>query len=191
MNSLDLLRRLYEHRTWVNHLLLDAAEKLNEEQLRRTFSIGQGTVWRSLMHLYAAEYVWLDALLGNPNATLPGDVPGELPGSQTGEGALTTLAELRKQWQELEGRWSRYLAELTEEDLEHPVAKISTSSGRGRRLTTTRADVLLHLALHAQYTTAQVVNMLRQLGVQPLPDVMLISLARRQQPANHLPESNI
>jgi hypothetical protein len=34
--------------------------------------------------------------------------------------------------------------------------------------------------MHAHYTSAQVVNMLRQLGVENLPETMLISLARRE-----------
>lgn len=184
MDSTHLLRRLHEHRAHVNRLLLDAAARLDDEQLRRTFPIGQGSVWRSLTHLYAAEYVWLGALQGDPHATLPGDAPGQLPGTQSGAGALGTLAELRSAWQELEARWDAYLHTLTPDDLSRPVEKISTSSGHGRCLTTSRADVLLHLPLHAQYTTAQALNMLRQLGVSPLPDVMLITLARRQHPAN-------
>ena len=40
--------------------------------------------------------------------------------------------------------------------------------------------MLLHVCTHAQYTTAQLVNMLRQLGVDRLPDVMLISMARQE-----------
>jgi uncharacterized damage-inducible protein DinB len=40
--------------------------------------------------------------------------------------------------------------------------------------------VLLHVCTHAQYTTAQVVNMLRQVGATSLPDTMLITLARKQ-----------
>jgi len=38
---------------------------------------------------------------------------------------------------------------------------------------------------HAQYTTAQVINMLRQLGAQPLPDPMLITLARGEAAAGN------
>jgi hypothetical protein len=40
--------------------------------------------------------------------------------------------------------------------------------------------VLLHLCTHAQYTVAQAVNMLRQAGLGPLPDVMLITMARQE-----------
>ena len=60
------------------------------------------------------------------------------------------------------------------------VYKVSTSSWAGGRFGTRRSDILLHVCTHGQYTTAQVVNMFRQVGVAALPDVMLISLAREE-----------
>jgi uncharacterized damage-inducible protein DinB len=90
---------------------------------------------------------------------------------------------LENRWTEPDRRLKTYLGSLTDESLEEIIYKISTSSGLGKRHGTKRADVLLHLCTHAQYTTAQLVNMLRQLGVSPLPDVMLISLAREEAAA--------
>lgn len=43
---------------------------------------------------------------------------------------------------------------------------------------TSRGDILLHVCTHAQYTLAQVVNMLKQAGAEKLPETMLIALAR-------------
>jgi uncharacterized damage-inducible protein DinB len=180
MNAAELLRRLHWHRAWVNGNLLGAAAGLGDEKLRAPFQIGQGSVWKSLVHLYAAEYVWLEALLGNDDPLLPGDLPGKLPGNQEGEGGLTGLDDLRQKWQALERRWAGYLAALTPESLDEPVYKKSTSWGLGKRLATRRADVLLHVCTHAHYTAAQVVNMLRQVGADRLPDTMLISLARQE-----------
>jgi uncharacterized damage-inducible protein DinB len=184
MDAVALVRRLHEHRSHLNRLLLDAVSGLSEEDLRRPFDIGQGSLWGTLTHLYGAEYVWLETLLGDDRAVLPGDRPGELPGSQKGEGGIGSLAELRSNWEALEARWFEYLGGLTPEVLDEGVYRVSTSSGHGRRLAVGRADVLLHLSLHAQYTTAQAVNMLKRLGVSPLPDVMLITLARSQHPEN-------
>ncbi|HBL47948.1 MAG TPA: damage-inducible protein DinB, partial [Planctomycetaceae bacterium] len=79
-----------------------------------------------------------------------------------------------------EQRWGQYLDQLSDEMLDEMVCKRSTSSGKGRVHQTRREDILLHVCTHAQYTTAQVVNMLRQLGVEPLPATMLITLARTQ-----------
>lgn len=180
MNAADLIRRLHQHRMWVNRRLLQAVQPLSENQLRQSFAIGQGSVWRTLTHLLAAEYVWLEALLGNESPVMPGDAPGKLPGNQEGDGAIRTLEELASKWHELEQRWNQYLGTLTVDDLDEAIYKTSTSSGLGKRHATKRADVLIHVCTHAQYTTAQLNNMLRQLGVTTPPDVMLISMARQE-----------
>lgn len=180
MTACDVIRRLHQHRMWVNHRLLATSRPLTDEQRRQPLPIGQGSVWRTLTHLLAAEYVWLETLLGNETPLLPGDVVGKLPGNQEGEGAIQTFDELAAIWTELDQRWNSYLGSLTERDLDEIVYKINTSTDPGKRNGTRRADILLHVCTHAQYTTAQLVNMLRQLGVTSLPDVMLISLARQE-----------
>ena len=92
MNAVELIQRLHRHRAWVNGNLLTAVAGLSDGRLRSPFAIGQGSVWKPLVHLYAAEYVWLEALLGNEEFTVPGDSPGKLPGNQQGEGGVTDLA---------------------------------------------------------------------------------------------------
>lgn len=178
MNAVELVKRLHFHRSWVNSNLLTTVSTLSEDQLLAPFQIGQGSIWRSLLHLYAAEYVWLETLLGNEEPILQGDLPGKLPGNQQGEGGITGLEELKPKWQTLEQRWSDYLQSLTPESLDDIVFKKSTSFGLGKRYGTRRGDILLHVCTHAQYTVAQIVNMLKQSGVEHLPETMLISLAR-------------
>lgn len=178
MDGVSLVQRLHQHRTWVNRNLLNAADQLSDSQLRATFPIGQGSIWKSLTHLYAAEYVWLEALLGNEDKSAPGDLPGQLPGNQLGEGGVTGLADLRQKWSGLEERWSDYLLSLTAAQLDETVYRKSVSLGI--RFGSRRSDVLIHVCTHAHYTTAQVVNMLRQAGVEKLPESMLISMARHE-----------
>ena len=96
MNAVELLQLLHRHRAWVNRNLLTAAADLSDGQLRSPFAIGQGSIWKSLVHLYAGEYVWLEALMGNDDPLLPGDLPGKLPGNQQGEGGITGLDDLRQ-----------------------------------------------------------------------------------------------
>lgn len=176
MNAVELIERLHHHRAWVNANLMTATALLTDAQLRSPFQIGQGSIWKSLVHLYAAEYVWLEALLGNKAFVVPGDLPGKIPGNQQGEGGVTNLADLRQKWSALEQRWNGYLANLTTEALEELVYR----KGSMGRFNTRRSDVLLHVCTHAHYTAAQVVNMLRQSGVDKLPETMLISLARHE-----------
>ena len=178
MTATDLIRRLHQHRQWVNQRLLAAVDSLSESQLRQPFSIGQGSIWKTLTHLYAAEYVWLATLNGDESPLTPGDVPGSLPGNQEGDGAAQSLDELRSRWSGLDARWQDYLGRLTDAALEDSVFKVTSLSGK--RSATRRSDILLHVCTHAQYTTAQLINMLRQAGQADLPDVMLISMARAE-----------
>lgn len=178
MDAPNLVRRLHQHRTWVNSQLMAAAAQLTDEQRRASFAIGQGSIWKSLVHLYAAEYIWLETLLGNEDPTVPGDLPRMIPGNQQASGAITTFEELRDKWAALNRRWSEYLQTITEDNLDDQVPKVSSLTGK--RSVTRRSDILLHLCTHGQYTTAQIVNMFRQSGVTSLPDIMLISMARME-----------
>lgn len=180
MDEVSIIRRLHEHRAWASQRVRAAAAHLTDEQLHRSFPIGQGSVWKTLTHLLAADFVWLEALLGNETPLLRGDDPNSLPGNQVGEDAIGSLDELIALWEELDDRWNGFLSERTGESLNRLIYKVSTSSGAGRRYATREADVLIHVCTHAQYTTAQLVNMLRHLGVEQLPDVMMISLARKE-----------
>ena len=65
MDAVALIRRLHQHRAWVNEKLLASAARLDDARLRRPYPIGQGSVWNTLLHRYAAEYVWLEAGSGS------------------------------------------------------------------------------------------------------------------------------
>jgi uncharacterized damage-inducible protein DinB len=176
MDATDLIRRVHQHRVWVNINLLNAACQLTDAQLRAIYPIGQGSIWKSLVHLYAAEYVWLETLLGDEEPLVPGDLPRMIPGNQQGLSPITTIDELRQKWIALDERWASYLQTLVPDRLEDLVPK--KLSVTGARFVTRRSDILLHVCTHSQYTTAQIMNMLRQSGATELPEVMLISMAR-------------
>jgi uncharacterized damage-inducible protein DinB len=179
MDAVALIRRLHQHRSWVNNNLLEAASRLSDEQLRRTFAIGQGSIWKSLVHLFAAEYVWLEALTGNESPVAPGDLAGKIPGNQEGATPIAGLLDLKQKWSDLARRWSEYLAGLRVESLDDFVYK-TPSNAPTKRFGAKRSDVLLHVCTHAQYTTAQAINMMRHNGIEKLPEVMLLALARQE-----------
>lgn len=95
-----------------------------------------------------------------------------------GRCAIQSLADLKAKWAALDQEWAKYLAELTPESLDEMLYRVPSSGGV--RFGTKRVDVLLHVATHAHYTAAQVVNMLRQVGLERLPEVMLMAMARAE-----------
>jgi uncharacterized damage-inducible protein DinB len=166
MNASDVVRRLHRYRAWSNEQLVLAARGLGDERLRRNFPIGQGSVWSSLVHLYGADRLWLDAFEGRARSPFPRDDDFE---------GLDALASA---WADLNGRWLDYLGSLDDSHLFKPVALLDL---RGRRCTLADSlDGHLQVCTHAAYTAAQVVNMLRQLGVEPLPNLMLVALSHAE-----------
>lgn len=180
MDAIFPILRMHEHRIWADRLLFDAAAKLPDESLRREFPIGQGSVWKSLCHMWGAETVWIGALQGDEAVIPPGDDPTKIPGNQLGPDGLKSMSELGSRWEELHSRWNSWLATLTTDQLSAPVWRTSNMFNPPKRLQTGCYDVLLHVCLHAHWTAAQLVNMMRSLGVQPLPNVMHIAMARQQ-----------
>ena len=177
--AIDLLRDLHQHRIAVNGQLLAAAELLPPETLNAEFPLGQGSLWRTLCHMWGAEWVWLAALQGNPAPTAPGDRPEGLSGNQSADRGMTTLVELRARWAELDRRWLDDLDAASLKEIDDPIEKRRGNS-LGVPLLTRRRDIHLHVCLHAHYTAAQAVHFLKRAGAPPLPDVMLISKARRE-----------
>ena len=124
---------------------------MNAEKLHAKFEIGQGTVWKSLLHMHGAEYVWLETLLGNDTALLPGDLPGMIPGNQQGEGGIKDLADLREKWAALtaSGRLPRRPHAGAAEETVYRSRKVGDKE---RRFGCRRSDALLHVCTHAHCT---------------------------------------
>lgn len=183
MTTLRWLQRMHQHRAWVNAQLLDTASTLPEVALHRQYAIGQGCIWASFLHMFAAEFHWLQALQGNETPNFPGDAAGFLPGNQQAYAAFSDFPTLRQAWLDHEQLWQTHVHQASEQDLEQSIAKVSSSVQAGRRLYTRAGDIWLHVCLHAHYTSAQVVNMFRSEGVQQLPSTMLIALVRQEMAA--------
>lgn len=98
--SASILHRLHR-RAWASENSSKPRPRSRRTRLRQPFDIGQGSVWRSLLHMYAAEYFWLETILGDEDPLCPGDVGGQLAGNplagnQLGENPIESFAELGK-----------------------------------------------------------------------------------------------
>jgi uncharacterized damage-inducible protein DinB len=172
MEAITILRRLHQYRTWCNRQLLHACRPLSAEQLHAPFEIGQGSVWKSLVHLLAAESLWLDAFEGRPDSPVPC------------EADFKGLEELADRWADLDRRWLEALARLDGSDLERPVLRADLQN---QCFSFDRVDAHLQVCTHAAYTAAQLINMLRRLGVAPLPNCMLVAMAYGEGRVKEMP----
>jgi uncharacterized damage-inducible protein DinB len=140
---LAMLRRLWEHLAWADDRLLTALEAA---------SCPPPAALLEYAHILGADEVWL-ARLERRQATAAVWPDLELP-------QLRTLAR------SLHTAYARYLAVLDDADLPR---QVSYTNSAGQSFHTPVQEVLVHVALHAQYHRGKINLLLRQAGLTPMP----------------------
>jgi uncharacterized damage-inducible protein DinB len=152
MPESDVLQILLSHDRWATEQLLDACAKLPSEAFHQAFDIGPGSLHDTLTHIVSAMRTWTD--------TLTGTVPRPRPDT---DGQRRTPGQIRSLHIES-------CVELSDEARRRPLGEIVTRTLRsGRSVTLTRGEVITHVATHGMHHRTQCLNMLRRLGVHPLP----------------------
>ena len=148
----DLLQILLSHDRWATVQVLDACDGLSDEQFHRRFDIGPGSLHDTLTHVVGAMRAWTETLAGaEPRPRLEGDGQRRTPGQ--------LLALLEESWRDFAAEARR-----------RPLGEMVTRRTRdGRTLQLTRAAAVAQVATHGMHHRAQCLNMLKQLGVNPLP----------------------
>ena len=156
----DPLDILLTHDLWANRQLIEVCTPLSPEQFTREFAMGLGTIHKTLVHMASAIYRWSDALAGKTlrpalDAGKFLTPPSLLPAFEESSGLLRTQA------------------------IAKPLSDIVTRDLGGTLHHFTRGVVLMQITTHGTYHRAQIINMLRHIGVSPVPDpsVMKWSMA--------------
>ena len=152
MIRLETIREFCTHGDWANDRLVSAAEGLSDEQLDRPIEMGRGDLRKTLLHIYAGEYVWLQRWIGNA------DQPW------VAEGEPLPVAEIARLFKGMRADRDASLASLTDRDLNRTLGYLDTLEGR---FTAPLGDMLLQGCSHSMHHRAQAANMLRRVGVKP------------------------
>jgi len=155
---------LFDYNAWANRTIFDAVARLPDDQYFRDLKSSYGGIHGTLCHIVWAEQLWLHRWLGKPN-------PVVAQGKD-----LTSLADVRSRWEEVETDRGRFVAGMTEARLDD--TKIVKPSSGGEYLHSFR-QMFRHFINHSSYHRGQIVTFLRQLGTTP-PSTDLILYYRRR-----------
>ena len=152
MPQSDVVQILLSHDKWATEQMLDTCAALSDEQFHRRFDIGPGSLHDTLTHVVAAMRALTESLAGiEPQPRIDTD------GRRRSPGELRVL---------LEESWREFTAQARRRPLDEMITRRLRD---GRTLTMTRAAGVVHVATHGMHHRAQCLNMLKQLGVKPLP----------------------
>ena len=158
--DLATIRELFVYNDWGRDRLMALADKLDDAQLDRPFEMGEGSLRKTLQHLFGAEWSWLERCRGRSPAH--GECPRDFP----------TIAALWQQWRQTARERNAHIDTLTNADLASSVTFVHPS---GQEYTFTLGHVLLHVCNHGTHHRAQALNMLRHLGA-PVPEMDLLQM---------------
>lgn len=156
------------HDAWTTHQLLTCSKELADEQLDREFDMSHRSVRATFQHLVRNMEVWSDLMAGRPPRAAAGDSIDELTVRQ--EKAAGDLAEVaravagRDGWDDLWTDW-----------LDTPPTR------------KTYGGALAHVITHSMHHRAQLIYMLRQLGVENLPEGDVLSWEKQRNEPRQRP----
>jgi uncharacterized damage-inducible protein DinB len=166
MNSLVLIRTLYDYNAWANRQILDSAAQLTPDQLRAAGSASFESIHETLVHTMSAQWMWLSRWQGSsPSAMLdPADYAG--------------VAAIDARWRRIEQDTQDFMAGLDDTALARVVEYTNT---KGQRYEYPLWQLMLHQVNHATQHRSEAAAMLTQFGHSPgwLDLIRYLDLPRR------------
>jgi len=141
-----------EYDRWANRRFLDAAARLDAEQLARVMGSSFTSVRDTLVHMAWAEWLWLERWQGHsPKEYLnPTDFP--------------TLDDVRFYWSAIEARQIQFTGSLS---VGSEQRRVRYTNFQGVEWEYSLGQMVHHLVNHSAYHRGQLATMLRQLGFVP------------------------
>lgn len=159
--NLKEVRFLFDYTEWANHLIFEAASKLNDEEYRRNLGASHRSIHGTLVHMLAAEWIWLERWRGASPAGL------------WKEEDYPTQGEIRSRWDQVEAERKEYIAGLSDFGL---ARELNYTNTKGEAFSYSLIRLMQHLVNHSTLHRGQLVAMMRQLGYEPPATDMLFYL---------------
>ena len=162
----DLLKQYAAFNIWANQKLTELILTLPEEMQQRELPSSFTSIHRTIFHMWDAESIWWQRMKLHERIVRPSD---NFKNASTRD-VVNGLLNQNKQWED----WVNNATELSiahvfqyqtfdKETFKQPIYQM-----------------LLHVFNHGTYHRGQLVNMLRQLGVEKIPPTDFILWSRKK-----------
>lgn len=141
------LEILLAHDRWATSQLLSAARSLSDAQLDQPFEIGFGSLRATLYHIVQTQWLWGESLNGREH----------------------DFAQKKMSMDKLAGWHESVAADFEKTVRSTPLETPFNQPWKGKQYSFPRAGVITHILTHGTHHRAQALNMMRHLGVDPLP----------------------
>ncbi len=159
----ELLRQYAAYNIWASQQILSIVYTLTDEQHKQEISSSFPSLYKTVLHMWDAESIWWQRMKLSERINRPSD-------NYTGtlQDAAAGLLHQSKQWEE-------WISNASDMAIEHVFHYHTFDKAQYKQPIW---QMLLHVFNHGSYHRGQLINMLRQLGVQKLPATDFILWSR-------------
>jgi uncharacterized damage-inducible protein DinB len=161
----ELLMQYAAYNMWANQKLCETVlalpAELQQQEVSSSFTSLRGTI----LHMWDAQSIWWQRLKLQENVLRPSDTF-----SGTTEEAVQAFLQQTKQWE-------TWITNASDMQLQHVFSYYNTKREQFKQPT---YQVLMHMMTHDAYHRGQLVNMLRQVGHQKIPQTDFIVWTRKK-----------
>lgn len=164
MKQILLSYTAYE--SWANEQLLNVAVQLSPEEQNREIVSSFSSLHKTFLHIWDASSGWWQRLQMHENIVMP-----SLSFHPSIKDINNGLLHQNKQWE-------LFVEHATEEMLG---ASLPYKNTKGQHFLQPVSDIIMHLANHGTYHRGQITTILRQLGVDRIPQTDYIVYGRKSE----------
>jgi uncharacterized damage-inducible protein DinB len=162
----EILKQLAAYHVWANQRIFQVILALPEEKQLAEVPSSFNSLYKTILHCWDAESIWWQRIKLQERIIRP---------SESFRGSMTELADGLLQQSR---QWEIWISNASELSLEHVCQYQSTKRELFKQPV---YQIILHVFNHGTFHRGQLVNMLRQLGLDKLPatDLSLFSVSRK------------
>jgi len=161
----ELLQQLSAYHLWADKLLLSCINGLPGEMHQKEVRSSFPSLYKTVLHIWSAESIWWQRMKLQERIIVPAD-------SFTG-----SMLEASNELMQLDKLWNEWIHAAQERHLEHVFQYQNMS---GQQFKQPMYQMLLHLFNHGTYHRGQLVTILRQLGIEKIPQTDFIVWSRKR-----------
>lgn len=147
---------------WANNEMIKCIEQLSYEKLHETLVSSFNSVFKTVLHIWDAEYIWLQRMQGNSVKDWPSKMMDK-------DGFSTNLFLAN----------SANFNDLVQNSSDTFFESICAYSNlKGEKFSTSYGTIIMHCMNHSTYHRGQLVTLFRQLGLNEIPSTDFITFDR-------------
>ena len=161
----EILQQLAAYNIWANALLMEVLKRLPGELHQKEIPSSFNSLQKTVLHMWSAESIWWQRMKLQERIIAPAD---NFNGN---------MQDIIEGFKTQNSQWNEWVIKAQAHHLEHV---FQYQNLKGEYFKQPIYQMLLHLFNHGTYHRGQIVNMLRQLGIEKIPQTDFIIWSRKR-----------